>query len=73
MKDAPCLFSQMSRDKIDCLLGKEGGKRCHSLATVTTILEDVCAFKLTDACTRCTSVLISLEYFYNLKLRSFKL
>lgn len=50
--------------------GKEGGEGCSLLATVTTILEDWCLFKLTEGYTSCTSVLISWEYFYNIKLRS---
>lgn len=66
------VFSDEQRQD-QLLTGKERGKGCSSLATVTTILEDLCLFKLTDGCTSCTSVLISREYFYNIKLRSLKL
>jgi len=55
------------------LTGKEGGKGCSSLATVTTALEDLCLFKLTDSCTSCTSVFINREYFYDIKLRNLEL
>ena len=67
------ILSDGQKQENQLLTGKEGGKGCSSLATVTTILEDLCLFKLTDGCTSCTSILISREYFYNIKLRSFKI
>lgn len=54
------IFSDEQRqDKL--LIGKEGGKGCSSLATVTTVFEDLHLFKLADGCTSGRSILISRD------------